>query len=121
MLLSGVMLKLGFYGIIRCNMSLFPALYQWLAPLIATLGFLGALLAALVMYHQTDIKKVIAYSSVVHMNLAIIGFVVFSPTAFEAALLMNFSHGLISAGLFYAVGLLQDRTRSRNLLELSGL
>jgi NADH:ubiquinone oxidoreductase subunit 4 (subunit M) len=73
------------------------------------------------MYAQLDIKKIIAYSSVVHMNISIFGFFCGSQTAMEGALLFSFSHGISSAGLFCAIGYLYEKLKTRNILEISGL
>ena len=121
MLLSGILLKLGFYGLLQYCLGLWGGALFGVAPLLLTLALVGATAAALATYRQLDLKKVIAYSSVVHMNLALFGYLTLAPAALAAALFLNFGHAVVSAGLFGAVGLLQERSRSRHLLELSGL
>jgi NADH-quinone oxidoreductase subunit M len=121
MLLSGILLKLGFFGLLQYCLGLWGAALFGVAPLLLTLALVGATATALATYRQLDLKKVIAYSSVVHMNLALFGYLTLAPSALAAALFLNFGHAVVSAGLFGAVGLLQDRSRSRHLLELSGL
>lgn len=121
MLLSGVLLKVGLYGLLRCCLELCGGATLGLAPYLLTVALVGALLTSLSAYRQLDLKKIIAYSSVVHMNLSLVGCFCLSSTALSATLFLNFGHAVVSAGLFAAVGVLQDRTRTRNLLELSGL
>jgi len=121
MLLSGILLKLGFYGVVKYCLGLFGGALFGVGPILLTLALVGAFATALSTYRQLDLKKIIAYSSVVHMNLSLFGYLTLSAVALQAALFLNLSHALISAGLFNAVGLLQERSRSRNLLELAGL
>ena len=121
MLLSGIMLKIGFFGIFKYCFGLCMQVIFSVAPVIVCCALIGSLSTALSTYRQLDIKKIIAYSSVVHMNIAVIGFFVLSATAIEATLFMNFSHAIISAGLFYAVGILQDRIKTRSIIEIAGL
>ena len=121
MLLSGVLLKVGLYGVLRCCLELCGGATLALAPYLLTLALVGALITSLSAYRQLDLKKIIAYSSVVHMNLSLMGLFCLSSTAVSGTLYLNFGHAVVSAGLFAAVGVLQDRTRTRSLLELSGL
>lgn len=121
MLLSGVLLKVGLYGVLRCCLELCGGATLALAPYLLTLALVGALITSLSAYRQLDLKKIIAYSSVVHMNLSLMGLFCMSSTAVSSTLYLNFGHAVVSAGLFAAVGVLQDRTRTRSLLELSGL
>ena len=121
MLLSGILLKLGFFGILKGCLGLFGGALFAMAPPILTLALVGAFATALSSYRQLDVKKIIAYASVVHMNVALCGYLVPSAVALQAALFLNLSHALISAGLFSLVGLMAERSRSRNLLELAGL
>ena len=121
MLLSGVMLKLGFFGLIKYCIGLFPGALFLVAPFVLSLALIGSFAATLATYHQIDVKKIIAYSSVVHMNLSLFGYLTLSSTALQAAIFMNFSHAIISAGLFSSVGVLQDRVGTRMLPELCGL
>lgn len=120
-LLSGILPKLGFYGVVKCCLPLCGGALFGVAPALLSLALVGALAGSLATYRQLDLKKIIAYSSVVHMNLALVGYLSLSAVALQGALFLNFSHAVVSAGLFGAVGLLQDRTRTRYLPELSGL
>lgn len=121
MLLSGVLLKVGLYGLLRCCLELCGGATLGLAPYLLTAALVGALVTSLSAYRQLDLKKIIAYSSVVHMNLSLVGCFCLSASALSATLFLNFGHAVVSAGLFAAVGVLQDRSRTRQLLELSGL
>ena len=121
MLLSGIMLKLGFFGVVRFCLSFFPETTLEIAPLIIAATTVGAITTSFSMYKQLDIKKIIAYSSVVHMNIANVGFFCGSQTGIQGSLLFSFSHGVSSAGLFCCVGFLHDKLKTRNLMEVSGL
>jgi NADH-quinone oxidoreductase subunit M len=115
------MLKLGFYGLVKFCFGFFSKSLFFVAAPILTFAFIGAIVAGFSTYNQLDLKKIIAYSSVAHMNMAIFGYFVLSGTAFQAALFINLSHAIVSAGLFSLVGVLQDRVKTRNLAEISGL
>lgn len=121
MLLSGLLLKLGFYGLVRFCFGLFPGAALAVAPLLLTAAMVGCFATALVAFRQVDVKKIVAYWSVLHMNACLFGFFALSAVAAQAALFLNLAHALISAGLFCAVGVLQDRLKTRSLLEISGL
>ena len=84
-------------------------------------GTISAFLAAFSMYKQLDIKKIIAYSSIVHMNVGVIAFFAPSSIALSSSLILVFSHGLTSTGLFLCLGILQNHFKERNLLQISGL
>ena len=120
-ILSGIMLKLGFYGITKFCIATFSWIIADVTPVILTFAVIGAITTTFSMYKQLDIKKIIAYSSVVHMNIALCGFFSFSTTSLTGGLLFSFSHAITSAGLFCAVGYLNDKLKTRNLLEISGL
>lgn len=121
MLLSGIMLKLGFFGIVKYCFGFFPQVMFAVAPIIVSCSLIGAFITALTTYRQLDVKKIIAYSSIVHMNIAVLGYFSMSSLAVHASLFMNFSHAVTSVGLFYAIGILQDKIKTRNLLEVCGL
>jgi NADH:ubiquinone oxidoreductase subunit 4 (subunit M) len=86
MLLSGVLLKVGFYGLLRCCLGLCGGAQAGLAPYLLTLAVVGALVTSISSYRQLDLKKIIAYSSVVHMNLSLVGCFCLSSTALTSAL-----------------------------------
>lgn len=119
-ILSGIMLKLGFYGMMKFCIPTFYWILGDVSAVILLFAVLGSITTSFSMYKQLDIKKIIAYSSVVHMNMAVCGFFSFSQTAITGAILFSFAHALSSAGLFCAVGYLYDKLKTRNLLEISG-
>ena len=121
MLLSGLLLKLGFYGLVRFCFGLFPGAAPAVAPVLLTAALVGSCATALAAFRQIDVKKIIAYWSVLHMNGCLFGYFALSAVAAQAALFLNLAHALISAGLFCAIGVLQDRLKTRSLLEISGL
>lgn len=91
------------------------------APFILFFALIGSISTAFSMYKQLDAKKIIAYSSVVHMNIAVFGYFCGSQLGIQGAMFFSFSHGLISAGLFCAFGYLHDKIKTRNIMEISGL
>ncbi len=121
MLLAGIMLKLGLYGLLKINyFILFKAIF-YLFPYIATQAIISSFVASFVIYKQIDIKKIIAYSSIIHMNIGILAFFSFSSKALIGAMLLAFSHGLTSTGLFLCVGIMQNYLKERNVLQITGL
>ncbi|MGE3311037.1 MAG: NuoM family protein [Limisphaerales bacterium] len=122
MLLAGVVMKLGAYGALRVGMMVMPeGAAQW-APLIATLGTVGIVSAALVALVQQDFKFVVGYSSVSHMGFVLLGLATLNPRGVSGAVLQMFSHGVIAGLLFGVVGrMVYDRTHTRELTLLEGL
>lgn len=120
-ILAGLLLKLGSYGLIRINLFLFPLASNYFAPFVISLCGLSALYASFATIRQIDLKKIIAYSSIVHMNLMIIGLFCNTYLGFAGAILCMLSHGLISPALFFLVGFLYERTGSRLFRYFSGL
>ena len=130
MILAGVLLKIGGYGLIRLAWPLAPAGAQTLAPFVAGLGVFSILYGALAAMAQTDFKKLVAYSSVSHMGyvtlgLAVMGGLLQDPRYYAAgvngAMYMMIAHGITSTGMFFLVGVVYERTHTRNLNELGGL
>lgn len=119
--LAGLMLKLGGYGLVRFCVPLFPFGAFYFFPGLAFLGILGSLLAVLFLLRQTDLKRMVAYSSVVHMNFLVPALVSSSGLAVLGAAFTLVSHGLISAALFFLVGFLYQRTGTRGVLAYGGL
>jgi NADH-quinone oxidoreductase subunit M len=120
-ILAAILLKLGFYGIIKILFPLFPQATVFYIPYVYTLAILSIIYCSLSILLQTDLKKIIAYSSIIHMNFGLIG--LFSNT-FESiigSILLLLTHGLISGGLFFIVGMVYDRFHTRNLKDLGGL
>ena len=120
-ILAGVLLKMGAYGILRLAMPFAPSAFQDARPLIAVAGVVGILYGAAMAYVQTDLKRLVAYSSVAHMGFVALAIAVATPAALGAALLVMVSHGFVAGMLFLLVGSLYERTHTRELGRLGGL
>jgi len=120
-LLAGVLLKMGVYGYLRLAVPLFPAAAAVFAPWLAALGVTGIVYASLVAWAQKDIKKMVAYSSVAHLGLVILGIMSFEPAAVSGAVLQLVNHGLSTGALFLLVGVLYERRHSRLIEDYGGL
>jgi NADH-quinone oxidoreductase subunit M len=122
-LLAGILLKMGGYGLIRLCMTLLPEGARVLTPLLVLLGTVGVIYGAMLALAQIngDLKKMIAYSSVSHMGYVIIGMAALSVTGIQGAVIQMFTHGTITALLFTMVGLVYDRTHTRIIPDMSGL
>ncbi len=120
-MLAGVLLKMGGYGLIRLAAPLAPQAFQDAAPVLAALGMVGIAYGALVAMAQTDLKRLVAYGSVAHMGFVVLAVSVATPAAFSAAMLAMVSHGFISALLFLLVGALYERTHTRRIARFGGL
>jgi NADH-quinone oxidoreductase subunit M len=129
MLLAGVLLKLGAYGFLRLVLPLYPAEAQHFAPALALLATAAIVFGAFGSFGQTDFKRLVAYSSVNHMGFVVLGIAAAALAAgtpdariaLDGAILQMFNHGLSAAGMFFLVGVLYDRTHTRNLEEYGGL
>jgi NADH-quinone oxidoreductase subunit M len=120
-LLAGVLLKMGTYGLMRFNLPLFPdAAREW-APLVATLAVIGIIYGALVAMVQPDMKKLVAYSSVSHLGFVVLGIFSFTDKGMQGALYQMLSHGVSTGALFIIVGLIYDRRHTRLIAEFGGL
>ena len=128
-ILAGVMLKLGTYGLVRFALQMTPDAFRTAAPYVAALAVFTALYGAFVALGQTDLKRLIAYTSVNHMGYVVLGVAVAAAAtdsgiralALDGAVLQMVSHGVVTGALFLLVGMLQDRTHTRNIGELGGL
>lgn len=120
-ILAGILLKLGSYGFLRFSLGLFPLASIYFTPFIFSLSLLGVVYTSLTAIRQTDLKRLIAYTSVAHMNLVVIGIFTGSVIGLEAALLQSLSHGFVSSALFLIIGVLYDRWHSRVIKYYSGL
>lgn len=120
-LLAGVLLKMGGYGIIRFCLRLFPDASHFFAPYISILSVIAIIWASLIALAQSDIKKLIAYSSVAHMGIVTLGMFSLKPDGLIGSILQMISHGLISAALFFGVGMLYDRFHTREISHYGGL
>ncbi len=120
-LLAGVLLKLGTYGLLRFGLGLFPEAWAVLAPWLATWAAVSVLYGALNAIAQTDMKKMVAYSSVGHMGYILLAAAAATPLSLLATVLQMISHGLISGLLFLLVGVVYKKTGTRDINVLSGL
>ncbi|HJV15857.1 MAG TPA: NADH-quinone oxidoreductase subunit M [Bacillales bacterium] len=121
MIHSGILLKIGAYGLIRFGMGLFPDQFDTLAVLLAILGVVNLLFGAYLAFIQTDFKMVLAYSSVSHMGIVLIGLAAMNTAGVQGAIFQVVSHGLISALLFFLVGALYERTETSMIGNLGGM
>ena len=120
-LLAGILLKLGVYGFLRFSLTLFPDASLYFSPLVYLLSVIGVIYASLSAIRQTDLKRIIAYSSVAHMNLVTLGIFSFNTIGLEGSILQSISHGFVSGAMFLMVGVLYDRYHSRLLSYYGGL
>ncbi|OLD08860.1 MAG: NADH dehydrogenase [Deltaproteobacteria bacterium 13_1_40CM_3_69_14] len=120
-ILAGVMLKMGTFGFIRYAMPLFPQAALAFAPAIAVLGVIGIVYGSLMCMAQTDLKRLIAYSSVAHLGFVMLGLSALTPEAVSGAVLQMVNHGISTGALFLMVGYLYERTHTRDLAAYGGL
>ncbi|MDD5369560.1 MAG: NADH-quinone oxidoreductase subunit M, partial [Anaerolineaceae bacterium] len=118
-ILAGVMLKMGAYGLLRFNLSLFPQVAVRLAPWMVGLGVVGILYGAIVAYPQKDMKKLVAYSSVSHLGFVVLGLFALNTQGLQGAILQMVNHGISTGALFLIVGMIYERRHTR-LMELMG-
>ena len=120
-ILAGVMLKLGTYGILRFCVPLFPHASAQLAPLIGVLAIIGIVYGALVATVQTDLKRLVAYTSVSHLGFVVLGIFAFQTTAIQGAIYQMLNHGVSTGALFLVVGMLYDRRHTHDIKQFGGL
>ena len=120
-ILAGVLLKMGAYGFIRFSMPMLPQASHSFAPLIFALSVIAVTYTSLVALAQTDMKKLIAYSSVAHMGVVTIGLFAFNAQGIDGALFQMLSHGIVSGALFLCVGVIYDRMHTREIARYGGL
>ena len=120
-ILAGILLKLGGYGFILFNLPMFPQASQMFTPLVFALSVIAIVYTSLVAFRQTDIKKLIAYSSVAHMGFVTMGIFAGNDTGVQGAVFQMLSHGLISGALFLCVGVVYDRMHTREIAFYGGL
>ncbi len=120
-ILAGVLLKLGTYGIYRFALPFCPQAMVEYAPLIAVLCIIGILYGGLICWVQTDVKKLVAYSSVAHLGFCILGLLALNQTGITGAVLYMINHGLSTGALFLCIGMIYERYHTRSMKELGGL
>lgn len=120
-ILAGVLLKMGGYGILRICLPLFPEASITFSPFITALSLLAIVYTSLVALAQTDIKRLIAYSSIAHMGFVTLGIFHFNAQSMGGAVFQMISHGLISSALFLCVGIIYDRFHTRKIADYGGL
>jgi proton-translocating NADH-quinone oxidoreductase chain M len=119
--LAGIALKLGSYGFLRFSLPLFPEACLYFAPLVYTMAILAVIYTSLTAMRQTDFKRIIAYTSVAHMNLVMIGIFSFNIIGLEGAIIQSLSHGFVSSALFLIIGVVYDRHHTRMVKYYGGL
>ena len=120
-LLAGVLLKVGTYGLLRFNMSLFPEASRYFATFVSVLAVVGIVYGAVCALMQTDVKRLVAYSSVSHLGFVVLGIFAFTQQAVTGGVLQMVNHGLATGALFLLVGMVYERTHTRELAEMGGL
>ncbi|HEY3197470.1 MAG TPA: NADH-quinone oxidoreductase subunit M, partial [Nitrospirales bacterium] len=120
-ILASVLLKMGGYGFLRFSLPMLPQASYRFTPIILTLSVIAIIYGAYMALAQSDLKKLIAYSSVSHMGFVTLGIFVFNTQGVEGAILMMVNHGITTGGLFLCVGIIYERTHSRMIADNSGL
>ena len=120
-ILAGVLLKLGTYGLYRFVLPMVPVAVIDYAPLIAVLSIIGILYAALICWVQTDVKKLVAYSSVSHLGFCVLGLFALNPLGAQGSVLYMINHGLSTGALFFCIGMIYERYHTRDMDEIGGL
>lgn len=121
MLLAAIMLKLGAYGFLRFAMPINPDASLVFAPYIIFLSLIAIIYVGFIALVQTDMKKLVAYSSIAHMGFVTLGFFIFNNWGLAGGIIQMISHGFISAAMFYCIGILYDRVHSRNIADYGGV
>jgi NADH-quinone oxidoreductase subunit M len=120
-ILAGVLLKLGVYGYLRFGLALFPEASIRYAPWVGLLGVIGVVYGALVAYPQKDMKRLVAYSSVSHLGLVVVGVAAFTSVSLSGSILQMINHGLSTGALFLLVGVLYERRHTREIEAYGGI
>ena len=116
-----IILKISCYGLLRFSLPLFPVASYFFTPLVYTLSIIGIIYTSLTAIRQTDLKRIIAYTSVAHMNLVVMGLFSFNTVGLEGAIIQSISHGFVSSALFLIIGVVYDRHHTRMVKYYSGL
>jgi NADH-quinone oxidoreductase subunit M len=120
-ILAAIMLKLGAYGFVRFSLPITPDASHELAWFIVAISLIAVVYIGFVALVQTDMKKLVAYSSIAHMGFVTLGFFIFSQIGVEGALVQMISHGFVSGALFLCIGVMYDRMHSRNIADYGGV
>ena len=120
-ILAGVMLKLGTYGLLRFGLYLFPEAASWARPLFLTLGVIGIIYGAIVATMQRDLKRLVAYSSIAHLGFIVLGTFAVTSQTLSGGVLQMVNHGLSTGALFLLVGWIYERRHTRQIAELRGI
>lgn len=120
-LLAAILLKVGGYGFLRVLIPTFPNATAYFTPLVIMLCVISIVYSTFSTLRQIDIKRIIAYSSIAHMNIAMLGIIMCDPISISGGLLLMFGHGIVSGGLFFIVGILYDRFKTKLVIYYSGL
>lgn len=120
-ILAGILLKMGTYGLIRFNLPLFPEAAREFAPEIAILAIIGIIYGAIVAFAQKDVKKLVAYSSISHLGFVILGIFSLTEAGIQGGILQGFNHGISSGALFFIVGVLYEQRHTREIKEYGGI
>ena len=121
MLLSGIMLKMGTYGVIRWMMPLAPEAAHTLIPIFLVLAIIGIVYASIIAIKQSDLKRLVAYSSIAHVGLIAAGILVWNKAGLQGSLIQMLNHGINVVGLFFIVDLIERRLGTRSLAEMGGI
>jgi len=120
-ILAGVLLKMGTYGMLRISYPMLPDMAVWFSYALAIMGTINILYGAYCALAQSDMKKVVAYSSISHMGYIMLGMAALTPAAMNGAVLQMFNHGTITAMMFLSVGVIYDRAHTREISDFGGL
>jgi proton-translocating NADH-quinone oxidoreductase chain M len=120
-ILAGVLLKLGTYGFIRFSLPLFPFASFFFTPLVYTIALIGIIYTSFTAIRQSDFKRIVAYTSIAHMNLVILGIFSFNTIGIEGAIFQSLSHGFVASALFLVIGIVYDRYKTRLVQYYGGL
>ncbi|KAA3656825.1 MAG: NADH-quinone oxidoreductase subunit M, partial [Chloroflexi bacterium] len=120
-ILAGVLLKMGTYGFIRFNLPLFPGASVEYAKPIAVLAIIGIIYGAIVAFAQTDVKKLVAYSSISHLGFVMLGIFSLNEAGIQGAILQGVNHGISSGALFFIVGIIYEQRHTRKISEFGGV
>ncbi len=119
--LAAIALKQGAYGFLRFSLPILPDASHYLAPMVITLSLIAVIYIGFVALVQSDMKKLVAYSSISHMGFVTLGFFIFNPIGMEGALVQMISHGFVAGAMFLCIGIMYDRMHSRQIADYGGV